>query len=168
MLIRTQANDNGSCSPVPGTITPILPSATNEQNDLYLINHYDCRNNLNNKSNTARASYSSAQSSTYSLYDNPSGANHHPSFSSSPSFHASPYVQHRKLTQSTLDKEQRKSSIDFPSSPPPENASVKYSTLYSLDNHHSSHQHSWSETTNKSSHETKDTSLNKTSPLGIF
>ncbi|OBZ82627.1 hypothetical protein A0J61_09327, partial [Choanephora cucurbitarum] len=56
-------------------------------------------------------------------------------------------------------KEQRRNSLDFPSSPPPENA--KYNALYSLD----SHQHSWSETTNTPSHETEESSFNKTSPL---
>ncbi|KAL0142991.1 apses-type HTH transcription regulator, partial [Mucor lusitanicus] len=152
MLIRSQNLTSGSCSPVPGNIAPILSSnATAEENDLYLMsNPYEYRSSSNNH-NRAYAS-NNTNNSPYHLYNNNSGGastttttTEH--YSSSPYDNASttsPYVQQRKLHHSVIDhiadkepyqhhhqysQDQRRSSIDLPTSPPPEG--LKYSSASS-------------------------------------
>ncbi|KAI8056304.1 uncharacterized protein B0P05DRAFT_560377 [Gilbertella persicaria] len=121
MLIRSQANESGSCSPVPGTLLP-----SHQENDMYLLSHH-----------TTRPSY---HSNAYALYDPP------PSGTSQTPF---PYTQRK------AEKEQRRSSIDFPSSPPPESTSMKYTALDT----------SWQET--RQLHEKISSPHKKSSPLGM-
>ncbi|KAL9554508.1 hypothetical protein PS6_003378 [Mucor atramentarius] len=144
MLIRSHNLTSGSCSPVPGNIAPILPSnATAEENDLYLMgNPYDYR------SSNSRAYNHNTNNSSYHLYNNNnnngSGGAATEHYSSSPydnASTASPYVQQRKLHHSVIDhiaadkepyhyhEEQRRNSIDLPTSPPPEG--LKYSSASS-------------------------------------
>ncbi|KAK4513661.1 3',5'-cyclic-nucleotide phosphodiesterase [Mucor velutinosus] len=145
MLIRSQNLTSGSCSPVPGSIAPILSStATAEENDLYLMsNPYDYRSSSND-----RAYSNNTSNSSYHLYgnnnnNNSGGATTTDHYSSSPYDNApttSPYVQQRKLHHSVIDHiadkepyhhhgEQRRNSIDLPTSPPPEG--LKYSSTSS-------------------------------------
>ncbi|KAI9263500.1 hypothetical protein EDC94DRAFT_606937 [Helicostylum pulchrum] len=157
-----QLQHSGSCSPVPGTIAPIL---SNDESDMYLLNNsYEYRNSGNrftsngNSTTTTSAPTTTSTSTTapsststnqhsYNIYPSDHSTEH---FSSPYENHSSPYLQ---TNRKVIEKEEDKRSIDFPSSPPPESSStthaLKYSTSspYQLNNNTSSPP-SWSETNN--------------------
>lgn len=119
--------------------------------------------------------------STYHIYSNDnnthvnSGTDNH----FSPYEATSPYVQLRKLHHSVIDHidgnkeesqqlDEKRQSIDFPSSPPPETAhnGLKYSSSYSLG---STSPSNWSEPSKTLNHEIDpvNTTIRKSSPLGM-
>ncbi|KAG2237556.1 hypothetical protein INT48_005592 [Thamnidium elegans] len=147
-----QLQNSGSCSPVPGTIAPIL---SNDESDMYLLNNsYEYRNNGNrftnngNSTTSAPATASSTATSTstnqhsYNIYPSDHSTEH---FSSPYENHTSPYLQ---TNRKVIEKEEDKRSIDFPSSPPPESSST-HALKYSNSSPYQSPP-SWSETDRKS------------------
>ncbi|KAI7876778.1 uncharacterized protein EV154DRAFT_525648 [Mucor mucedo] len=186
MIIRSQQNNlqnSGSCSPVPGSIAPIL---SNEESDMYLLNNpYEYRNQHHHNNNSRYGNTNSTptssnqhhhQQQSYNIYPSEThSSDHH--FSSPYESHTSPYLHSSaaappnrasaKPTASSAsasntasnaaagDKEEEKRSIDFPSSPPPESsATLKYAgSPYPLN----SSPPAWSES--------NDASSNRKSPL---
>lgn len=182
VIIRSQqqqSNNNlqsGSASPVPGNILP-----TNaDENDMYLLNNpYEYRNSNNNRYP------SSTTSNNYHIYsntDNPSNGTAGSNSFSSYDHGNSPYIQQRKSHQPSVidhvdtkneqEAHNRRGSIDFPTSPPPEASSTagltKYSS-YSLSGTSSS----WSDSHRSLTQDidttiTANTSSRKASQLGIY
>jgi hypothetical protein len=174
VIIRSQQQSNnnnlqsGSVSPVPGNILP-----TADENDMYLLNNpYEYRNNNRYANSTS--------SSSYHIYsnDNPSNATTN-SDNFSPYDHSnSPYIQQRKLQHASVidhvdknesEEQNRRGSIDFPTSPPPEASTTTSTTptsgLAKYSSYVSASSSSWSES-NRPLPQDMDAANRKSLPLG--